>query len=151
MVGNTLQRVLAVLSQDEGRTYWWQPWENEHIPKLQHVIQSYDTAFSAKETADYSAITTWGVFFPKEDGKPAMILLDALKGKFDFPELKAVAMDQFKYWEPESVIIEAKATGEPLMQEFRRMGIPVIPFVPSRGKRRLCRQHYTSRVKIPSG
>ena len=113
---------------------WWQVWEHERIPKLQHVIQSYDTAFSAKETADYSAITTWGVFFPQEDGKPAMILLDALKGKFDFPELKAVAMDQFKYWEPESVIIEAKATGEPLMQEFRRMGIPVIPFVPSRGK-----------------
>jgi predicted phage terminase large subunit-like protein len=113
---------------------WWRPWEHQKIPKLQHVIQSYDTAFSAKETADYSAITTWGVFFPEEDGKPAMILLDALKGKFDFPELKAVAMDQFKYWEPESVIIEAKATGEPLMQEFRRMGIPVIPFVPSRGK-----------------
>ena len=72
--------------------------------------------------------------FQNEDGKPAMILLDALKGKYDFPELKAVAMDQYKYWEPESVIIEAKATGEPLMQEFRRMGIPVIPFVPSRGK-----------------
>jgi predicted phage terminase large subunit-like protein len=113
---------------------WWQVWEHEKIPKLQHVIQSYDTAFSAKETADYSAITTWGVFFPEEDGKPAMILLDALKGKYDFPELKAIAMDQYKYWEPETVIIEAKATGEPLMQEFRRMGIPVIPFVPSRGK-----------------
>ena len=113
---------------------WWKPWDKPNIPKLQHVIQSYDTAFSAKETADYSAITTWGVFFPNEDGKPAMILLDALKGKYDFPELKAVAMDQYKYWEPETVIIEAKATGEPLMQEFRRMGIPVIPFVPSRGR-----------------
>jgi predicted phage terminase large subunit-like protein len=113
---------------------WWVPWKKEKIPKLHHIIQSYDTAFSAKETADYSAITTWGVFFPNEDGKPALILLDALKGKFDFPELKVVAMDQYKYWEPESVIIEAKATGEPLMQEFRRMGIPVIPFVPSRGK-----------------
>ena len=113
---------------------WWLPWEKPTMPKLKHVIQSYDTAFSAKETADYSAITTWGVFFPKEDGKPALILLDALRGKYDFPELKAIAMEQFKYWEPESVIIEAKASGEPLMQEFRRMGIPVIPFVPTRGK-----------------
>jgi len=113
---------------------WWLPWEHEHIPKLQHVIQSYDTAFSAKETADYSAITTWGVFFPKEDGKPAMILLDALKGKYDFPELKTIALEQYKYWEPETVIIEAKASGEPLTQEFRRIGIPVTPFVPSRGK-----------------
>ena len=113
---------------------WWQPWTKPHIPRLRHVIQSYDTAFSAKETADYSAITTWGAFFPNEDGKPAMILLDALKGKYDFPELKSIAMEQYKYWEPESVIIEAKATGEPLMQEFRRMGIPVVPFVPTRGK-----------------
>ena len=125
---------------------WWQVWEHERIPKLQHVIQSYDTAFSAKETADYSAITTWGIFFPQEDGKPAMILLDAIKGKYDFPELKAIAMDQYKYWEPETVIIEAKATGEPLMQEFRRMGIPVIPFVPSRGKDKHSRVNATAPV-----
>jgi predicted phage terminase large subunit-like protein len=125
---------------------WWIPWDKPTMPKLQHVIQSYDTAFSAKETADYSAITTWGVFFPKEDGKPAMVLLDAMKGKFDFPELKAIAMDQYKYWEPESVIIEAKATGEPLMQEFRRMGIPVIPFVPSRGKDKHSRVNATAPV-----
>ena len=98
-----------------------------------HVIQSYDTAFSKKETADYSAITTWGIFFPEEGGSPHMILLDAIKGKFDFPELKAVALAQNKYWEPETTIIEQKASGEPLTQEFRRMGIPVIPFVPSRG------------------
>ena len=39
---------------------WWQPWESSKMPGLTHVIQSYDTAFSKKETADYSAITTWG-------------------------------------------------------------------------------------------
>jgi len=111
---------------------WWQAWKG-HIPNLMHVIQSYDTAFSKKETADYSAITTWGIFFPEEGGSPHMILLDAIKGKFDFPELKAVALAQNKYWEPETTIIEQKASGEPLTQEFRRMGIPVIPFVPSRG------------------
>ena len=64
----------------------------------------------------------------------ALILLDAVRGKFDFPELKIVALDQYKYWEPESVIIEAKATGVPLAQEFRRMAIPVVDFVPSKGK-----------------
>ena len=112
---------------------WWQPWEKETLPQLQHVIQSYDTAFSKKETADYSAITTWGVFFPEEGGAPNIILLDAIKGKFDFPELKVVALDANKYWEPETIIIEQKASGEPLTQEFRRMGIPVVPFTPSRG------------------
>ena len=112
---------------------WWQPWEKETLPNLQHVIQSYDTAFSKKETADYSAITTWGVFFPEEGGAPNIILLDAIKGKFDFPELKNVALDANKYWEPETIIIEQKASGEPLTQEFRRMGIPVVPFTPTRG------------------
>ena len=112
---------------------WWKPWRGDNIPNLMHVIQSYDTAFSKKETSDYSAITTWGIFFPEEGGAPHMILLDALRGKFDFPELKAVALDANKYWEPETIVIEQKASGEPLTQEFRRMGIPVVPFVPTKG------------------
>jgi predicted phage terminase large subunit-like protein len=122
---------------------WWRPWKKD-IPALQHVIQSYDTAFSAKETADYSAITTWGVFYPQEGGAANLMLLDAMKGKFDFPELKNMALDQYRFWEPESVIIEAKASGEPLMQEFRRMGIPVIPFVPSKGKDKHTRVNATA-------
>ena len=47
--------------------------------------------------------------------------------------LKAVAMEHYKYWQPETIIVEQKASGEPLTQEFRRMGIPVIPFIPSKG------------------
>jgi predicted phage terminase large subunit-like protein len=117
---------------------WWQPWKENSMPNLVHVIQSYDTAFSKKETADYSAITTWGVFYPDEV-TPNLILLDAIRGKYDFPELKVVAMEAYKYWEPESIIIEQKASGEPLTQEFRRMGIPVIPFVPSKGNDKFTR------------
>jgi len=117
---------------------WWRPWKGDP-PNLQYVIQSYDTAFSKKQTADYSAITTWGVFFPEEGGAPNLILLDALKGKYDFPELKAVALEQYKYWEPENCIIEAKASGQPLIQEMRKMGIPVIDFVPSRGNDKFVR------------
>ena len=118
---------------------WWQPWEKESIPNLVHVIQSYDTAFSKKETADYSAITTWGVFFPEEGGAPQVMLLDAIRGKYDFPELKVVELDVYKYWEPETVIIEQKASGEPLTQEFRRMGIPVVPFTPAKGNDKYAR------------
>ena len=118
----------AIIKRD-----WWQVWKGG-LPTLKHVIQSYDTAFSKAETADYSAITTWGIFKPFEDEPEAIILLDAVRGKWDFPELKVVALDQYKYWEPESVVIEQKATGQPLTQEFRRMGIPVIDFVPSKGK-----------------
>ena len=112
---------------------WWQPWKGE-MPTLKHVIQSYDTAFSKKETADYSAITTWGIFTPHESMPDAIILIDAIKGKYDFPELKMVALDQYKYWQPETVIIEAKASGQSLLQEFRRMGIPVMDYTPGRGQ-----------------
>ena len=112
---------------------WWQPWPGK-LPSLKHVIQSYDTAFTAKETSDYSAITTWGVFQPWDGAPDAIILIDALRGKYEFPDLKQVALEQYKYWEPETVIIEAKASGQPLLQEFRRMGIPVMDFTPGRGK-----------------
>ena len=112
---------------------WWRTWEDEDIPKLQYVIQSYDTAYSKKETADYSAITTWGVFQPEEDSKPSLILLDAKRGRWNFPELKKKAMEEYKYWEPEAVLIEAKASGLPLTHELQKSGIPVINYTPSRG------------------
>ena len=111
---------------------WWVPWEGD-LPVLKHVIQSYDTAFTAKQTSDYSAITTWGIFTPGEGEPDAIMLVDAVKGKYEFPDLKAVALEQYKYWEPETVIIEAKASGQSLLQEFRRMGIPVVDFTPGRG------------------
>jgi len=52
---------------------WWKNWELEHMPVVEHTIQSYDTAYLKKETADYSAITTWGVFRPNEDAGPQII------------------------------------------------------------------------------
>ena len=113
---------------------WWMKWEAGTPPKnIQHVIQSYDTAFSKKETADYSAITTWGVFTSETDGKVYLILLDAVRGRWDFPELKRQALSKYKEYDPETVIIEAKASGMPLTHELRQIGIPVTNFTPSKG------------------
>jgi predicted phage terminase large subunit-like protein len=124
---------------------WWKKWTRESVPNLEYVIQSYDTAFSKRTTADFSAITTWGVFRPNEiGGPPALMLLDSKKDRWDFPELKEVAMDQYKYWEPDTVIIEAKASGLPLTQELRNMGIPVVNFTPSKGNDKLTRVHSVS-------
>ena len=124
---------------------WWKVWDKEEVPNLQYVIQSYDTAFSKRETADYSAITTWGVFYPLEiGGPPNLILRDAQKGRWDFPELKEIALDQYKFWDPETVIIEAKASGMPLTHELQNMGIPVVNFTPSRGNDKLSRVHSIS-------
>jgi len=111
---------------------WWNLWDKD-LPPLYHVIQSYDTAFLKKETADYSAITTWGVFYPTEDSGPNLILLDVVKDRFEFPELRRVALEQYNYWKPESVIVEGKASGMPLTFELRKQGIPVINYTPSRG------------------
>ena len=69
------------------------------LPDCYYIIQSYDTAFLKKETADYSAITTWGVFYPNEDSKPNLILLDSVKDRFEFPELRRAALEQYRYWE----------------------------------------------------
>ena len=113
---------------------WWKVWDGDDVPPLKHVIQSYDTAFLKKETADFSAITTWGVFYPNQDSGPNLILLDALKERYEFPELRRVALEQYQYWKPETVVIESKASGLPLTYELRKMGIPVINFSPNKGQ-----------------
>ena len=112
---------------------WWKKWEHEYLPDVTYVIQSYDTAFLKKETADYSAISTWGIFYPEEGGKPNIILLDSLKDRFEFPELRREALEQYRYWKPDMVIVEQKASGTPLTHELRQMDIPVMTFTPSRG------------------
>jgi len=126
---------------------WWQKWDKDQIPNMQYVIQSYDTAFSKNETADYSAITTWCVFYPEETlSAPAILLLDVKKGRWDFPELKEEALKQYKYWEPDTVIIEAKASGMPLTHELRQMGIPVVNYTPSRGQDKVARVNAVSPI-----
>lgn len=120
---------------------WWQKWESENLPNVSYIIQSYDTAFSKKENADYSAISTWGVFRPDEDSPDSIILLDCQKGRYDFPELKRLAMEEYKYWEPDMVLIEAKASGTPLTHELRRLGIPVVNYSPTRGHDKTTRMH----------
>jgi len=112
---------------------WWRKWKEPKMPKLKHVIQSYDTAYLKKESSDFSAITTWGVFSTSEDTPDNLILVDAVKQRMEFPELRRKALELYKYWEPETVIIESKAAGLPLAFELRNMGIPVINFTPSKG------------------
>jgi predicted phage terminase large subunit-like protein len=120
---------------------WWRKWENDWVPSYEYVIQSYDTAFSKKETADYSAITTWAIFQSPDEDVQAIILLDAKRVRLDFPELKRLAYEEWKYWEPDCVLIEAKASGTPLTQELRRMGIPVTAYTPSRGQDKIARMN----------
>jgi len=120
---------------------WWQKWEKDDPPPCSYIIQSYDTAFSKSDRADYSAITTWGIFHNEETRQDDIILLDAVRGRWEFPELKEQAQDLYKLYEPDMVLVEQKASGMPLTQELRRMGIPVTPFTPSRGADKFTRMH----------
>ena len=120
---------------------WWQDWDKEKIPRLDYVLQAYDTAFSKKETADYSAITTWGVFKPEDGGPDHIILMDARRGRWNFPELKEIAYEEHEYWEPDMVLVEAKATGTPLIDELRLRGIPALGFSPGKGSDKVTRMH----------
>jgi predicted phage terminase large subunit-like protein len=112
----------------------WRIWESDDPPQCEYIIQSWDTAFETKNNSDYSACTTWGIFYNEEENDtPQLILLDAFKERMAFPDLKQAALKHYKEWEPDAFIVEKKAAGAPLIQELRAMGIPVQEFSPSRG------------------
>jgi predicted phage terminase large subunit-like protein len=118
----------------------WRIWTDDEPPKCEYIIQSWDTAHETKSTSDYSACTTWGVWYNENENSAAqVILLDAFKERMAFPELKAVAFKHYKEWEPDAFIVEKKAAGGPLIQELRSMGIPVQEFTPSRGNDKMVR------------
>ena len=118
----------------------WRIWDQDDPPPCDYIIQSWDTAFETKNNSDYSACTTWGVFYNEEEGNsPQVILLDAFKDRMTFPELKDIALKHYKEWEPDAFIVEKKAAGAPLIQELRQMGIAVQEFSPSRGNDKMVR------------
>jgi|TARA_R110000824_G_scaffold3761_3_gene17954 predicted phage terminase large subunit-like protein len=124
---------------------WWNEWTKKDPPDCEFVIQSWDTAFLAKQTADYSACTTWGVFYSEDKDKKAnIILLDALQERLEFPDLKKRAYDMYKEYKPDACIVEAKAAGSPLIFELRRIGIPVAEYTPGRGKDKIARVNAVS-------
>jgi predicted phage terminase large subunit-like protein len=127
---------------------WWMEWEYQEPPQCEFIIQSWDTAFLKSERADYSACTTWGVFYmeSEDDGKfaPNVVLLDAHKERLEFPELKKLAMEKYNAYKPDAFIVEAKAAGMPLIFELRQMGIPVQEYTPSRGNDKISRVNAVS-------
>ena len=121
---------------------WWRTWESDVPPRCDFILQSWDTAFEKTQRADYSACTTWGVFYhPDETGvdQANIILLNAIRDRLEFPSLKQAAIEEYREWEPDGVIIEKKASGAPLIYELRAMGIPVQEFTPTRGNDKISR------------
>lgn len=126
----------------------WKRWSNDKPPECTYVIQSWDTAFEANNRADFSACTTWGVFYRDDEAsgkrKPNIILLDAFKKRMEFPDLKKKAFDLYKEWSPDSLVIEKKAAGAPLIYEMRKTGIPLSEYTPGKGNDKIARVNSVS-------
>jgi predicted phage terminase large subunit-like protein len=121
---------------------WWRIWPDDEAPFCEFLIQSWDTAFLKTERSDYSACTTWGVFYKPDSlgiNRANIILLNAFKSRMEFPELKQRAMQEYKEWNPDTLVVEAKAAGSPLIFELRAMGIPVQEFTPTKGNDKIAR------------
>jgi len=110
---------------------WWRRWTKDRPPQVEYVIVSADTAYTKNNRSDYSAFTVWGIFNSEDEGTN-IILLDAFKERLEFPDLKARAVETYKEWQPDTFLIESKASGLPLIHELRNAGVPVSEFTPTR-------------------
>ena len=119
---------------------WWQKWPHKNPPPPNFIMMTLDTAFEKKNSADYSAIVVFGIWDNDEDGgQPNLMLLEAYRERMEFPTLKERLLEFYNEWQPDSVIIEKKASGAPLIYEMRRMGVPVNEFTPVRGNDKITR------------
>jgi predicted phage terminase large subunit-like protein len=123
---------------------WWQIWDKDDPPNCEFTIMSLDAAQEANNRADYNALTTWGVFFNEETNNYNIILLNAVKKRMEFPELKKLVLEEYKEWEPDAFMVEKKSNGAALYQELRRMGIPVGEFTPGKGQDKISRVNAVS-------
>jgi predicted phage terminase large subunit-like protein len=123
---------------------WWQIWDKEDPPTCEFTIMSLDAAQEASNRADFNALTTWGVFFNEESSNFNIILLNSIKKRMEFPELKRLVLEEYKEWEPDAFVVEKKSNGAALYQEFRRMGIPVGEFTPGKGQDKISRVNAVS-------
>ena len=135
----------AIIKRD-----WWKWWEEDNPPECEYILQSWDTAFEKNNRADYSAGTTWGVFTHHKDNQKYLILLNTYKKRVEFPELKKDVLREYNEYEPDTLIVEKKASGAPLIYDLRAMGIPVSEYTPGKGQDKFARLNSVSDI-IASG
>jgi len=123
---------------------WWQIWDKDDPPHCEFTIMSLDAAQETNNRADYNALTTWGVFFNEETNNYNIILLNAIKKRMEFPDLKKLVLEEYKEWEPDAFVVEKKSNGAALYQELRRMGVPVGEFTPGKGQDKIARVNAVS-------
>jgi predicted phage terminase large subunit-like protein len=123
---------------------WWNVWEKDDPPQCEFTIMALDAAQEANNRSDFNALTTWGVFFNEETSNYNIILLNSIKKRMEYPDLKALVLEEYKEWQPDAFIVEKKSSGSVLYQEFRRMGIPIGEFTPGKGQDKISRVNAVS-------
>lgn len=116
-------------------------WFQNDPPPLDYILVSVDGAYSKNEAADFSAYTVWGVFKTVENdmmGKELVvsnaILLEGEHGRWEFPELCMKIQEVYDVYNPDTILVEKKASGQSLIQEMRRRGLPIREYVPDKDK-----------------
>lgn len=94
---------------------WFGQYDAVNIDRasFQCVIQSWDTAMTGEPTSDFSVGTTWGY----RDGN--WHLLDLVRRRLDFPDLKRAVIGAAKRWRADNVLIEQAGSGYSLLQQLR--------------------------------
>ena len=106
------------------KSSWWS--KTDDAPECSTIIISCDTAFKKTETADYSVMMVIGM-----DENSDIHILDIIRDRYDFPELKRAAITLNAKWRGRGLrgfYVEDKASGQSLVQELRNQsGMAVIP------------------------
>ena len=106
------------------------------------IVTSWDTAMKATELADYSVGTIWLMQGPNA------YLLDVVRGRYDYPDLKRAVMNAQTKWPGSQVLIEDKGSGTSLIQDLRGQKLPVIPIQPQGDKET---RVYANQAQFESG
>jgi predicted phage terminase large subunit-like protein len=97
---------------------WFRHYPPDALPAaFDRIVQSWDTASKASELADYSVCTSWGI------AGSDLYLLDVLRRRMEYPELKRAVRALFERFAADVVLIEDQASGIPLIQELLEEGL----------------------------
>lgn len=116
----------------------------EKPARFELVLQSWDTANKATELSNFSVCTTWGL----KDRR--LYLLDVFRQKLDFPALKQAIRDRAKLFGVNTILIEDKASGTSLIQEFHAECFSIVQAAPDLGGDKIMRLH-SQTAKIKNG
>ena len=113
---------------------WWKYWRV--LPQLHRIIMAMDTAYEEGDDNSFSNCNVWGF------ADIGFVLVDNWHQRVQFPELKRAAIWMASKWNPEAILIEARASGRSLIQELKRpvpvgsnepslhVSIPIVPIEP---------------------